>query len=327
MFESIDFVEMPRRTYTSEEFAENKNKYDNSVFPELNASQLQTLIAPATGGEFCLTGAVRVMIPVYMPRTLSMKYLSVDSFTWAESEAETYMRRAEVSNYLLCYTYEGEADLYYDDRYFHLKSGDGFWIDCRKWHLYKTTNDNWKHMELYFRGNDGDEYFNAFSINDSVLFHSGYEFINKLENVLNNYQKIRPERDLLVHAALTDLLGWLLDNHNEIRGGVDAGVREVIQYIHANSNGKITMDELARVANVSKYHLSRAFKEYTGLPPIEYVIETRLENAKHLLKNSDLSMAVIAQLTGIGTEQYMSRLFRQKYNMTPNEYRKHFLPL
>ena len=322
MLETISFVEIPQRTFSSRELASNRNKYNNTVFPKLNASQLQALIAPAVSGEFCLTGAVRVMSPMYMPRTLSSKYMSVDSFTWAESEAGTYMKRSDVNNYLLCYTYEGEAELYYEDRYFHLKSGEGFWIDCRKKHFYKTENDSWKHMELYFRGSDADEFFNAFTINNSVVFHGGFEYISKLEKVLHNYQNIRLERNLMVHTSLIELMGWLLENHDSVRGGIDDSVRNVIRYIHENSEEKISMDKLAEVANISKYHLSRAFKEYTGMPPIEYVIETRLENAKYLLKNTELPIPVIAQLSGVGTEQYMSRLFRRKYDITPKQYRK-----
>lgn len=177
-------------------------------------------------------------------------------------------------------------------------------------------------MELYISGNDVRDYYKAFVLNHSVVFHSDCEYMSRLERVLNHYQNIRVERDLLVHSSLTDLLGWLLENHDDIRGGMKEVIRDVIQYIHMHSNEKISMDKLAEVGNISKYHLSREFKAYTGLSPIEYVIETRLENAKFLLRNSELPIDIIAQYSGIGTVQYMARLFRQKYDTTPNQYRK-----
>ena len=76
--------------------------------------------------------------------------------------------------------------------------------------------------------------------------------------------------------------------------------------------------------HVTPTHFRRIFKEITGLPPQQYLLHSRLNRAAELLKTTRLSVKEIAAQTGWDNVFYFSRLFRQKYSISPVRYRREF---
>ena len=85
---------------------------------------------------------------------------------------------------------------------------------------------------------------------------------------------------------------------------------------------KITLEELADIANLSTYYFSHRFKEETGLSPIDYVINTRLDQAKILLARTFMTVEEIAYEVGYQSSNSLINLFNQKLGFSPKEYRK-----
>ena len=73
-----------------------------------------------------------------------------------------------------------------------------------------------------------------------------------------------------------------------------------------------------------KLGLYNLLKEITGLPPQQYLLHSRLNRAAELLKTTRLSVKEIAAQTGWDNVFYFSRLFRQKYSISPVRYRREF---
>ena len=76
---------------------------------------------------------------------------------------------------------------------------------------------------------------------------------------------------------------------------------------------------------ISPREALRCFQNGIHETPFEYLIEYRIEIAKKLLKSTKLSMTEVAQETGFSSSAYFSKIFKRECNMTPLEYRKHFL--
>lgn len=76
--------------------------------------------------------------------------------------------------------------------------------------------------------------------------------------------------------------------------------------------------------HVTPTHFRRIFKEITGLPPQQYLLHSRLNRAAELLKSTRLPVKEIAARTGWDNVFYFSRLFRQKYTISPVRYRREF---
>jgi len=81
------------------------------------------------------------------------------------------------------------------------------------------------------------------------------------------------------------------------------------------------VERLARVSHVSEAHFARSFKDAFGLPPHRYLLTRRLERAKALLRDTDLSITDIAFRTGWKSLGTFGRIFRDVTGESPGELR------
>lgn len=97
-------------------------------------------------------------------------------------------------------------------------------------------------------------------------------------------------------------------------------IDNVIRYIERNYASPITLDELAGIANFSKYHLCRKFKDITHMGIVNYILLFRVNKAKELLLESDQYVFEISQQVGFNDTSYFNRTFKRITGYTPNEY-------
>lgn len=94
------------------------------------------------------------------------------------------------------------------------------------------------------------------------------------------------------------------------------------QYIDEHFSEPITLDTLAQMVHINKYHLVRTFQKEYGITPINYLIERRLEESRFMLKNTNYSASKIVSLLGFSSSSYFSQCFRRKEHMSPSQYRE-----
>ncbi len=99
-------------------------------------------------------------------------------------------------------------------------------------------------------------------------------------------------------------------------------MKQVIQFISSHYRDKIHQAEMARDTGMSSQHFCRTFKNYTGQTFVSYLNDYRLEQADRLLKETDLPVTRIPELTGFCNVNYFSRLYRTKYGFSPSVSRK-----
>lgn len=86
----------------------------------------------------------------------------------------------------------------------------------------------------------------------------------------------------------------------------------------------LTIEDLAAHARVSPRTLSRRFRDETGYTPMQWIMRARLDRARELLEETDLSVEQIAVEVGLGTATNLRRYFRRVLGTTPTEYRRTF---
>jgi two-component system response regulator YesN len=133
-------------------------------------------------------------------------------------------------------------------------------------------------------------------------------------------------------ATLEDLRGKVADAlsaiektgrtepSTEILGNIDI-VQQGEELIRKRYNTNISLDDLCHDLAISKNYFCCLFKKKTGKTVMGYVMETRMENAKILLRESDLKSSEIAYKVGYDNPSYFSKIFKRLYQMTPNGYR------
>lgn len=98
-------------------------------------------------------------------------------------------------------------------------------------------------------------------------------------------------------------------------------VRRVQYHIQRNLATDLSVDLLARIAGLSRAHFSRVFRQHSGLSPGDYVLQQRLDQARHLLVTTQRPIYAIAAAAGFSDPNYFARIFRQRLGTTPVMYR------
>ncbi|MCM8771856.1 MAG: helix-turn-helix domain-containing protein [Candidatus Omnitrophica bacterium] len=102
----------------------------------------------------------------------------------------------------------------------------------------------------------------------------------------------------------------------------DERINKAIEFINKNYFNRIRVEEICKELNISKYHFSHIFKKFTGLSFRKYLLERRLFESKKMLIETNLKLNIIARKCGFFNLPFFFREFKNKYGLTPNQYRR-----
>jgi len=100
--------------------------------------------------------------------------------------------------------------------------------------------------------------------------------------------------------------------------------RKMIEHINQNFTKKLTSEEIANIGGLSISRCLHLFKEETGLSLSKYIKKLRVDYAKYLLLNTDLSLADCAVETGFYDQSHFTKTFSQIERMTPSSFRQKY---
>jgi AraC-like DNA-binding protein len=125
-------------------------------------------------------------------------------------------------------------------------------------------------------------------------------------------------------SLLRSFLGGLVERYTHgaapVGGHEHDAVHKVRTYVHAHFRDSLTLEQLAEVADLNPYYLSRVFRKDVGIPPYRYVTQLRVqEAAKRLARGDDI--ATVAFATGFSDQPHLTRHFKRIVGVTPGAYR------
>jgi len=99
-------------------------------------------------------------------------------------------------------------------------------------------------------------------------------------------------------------------------------ILKAIRYIEENFSEKINLTSCAKAASLSPYHFCRKFKKFTGMTPIKFVTQLRINKAKSLLAEEDMNITEVSEHVGFSDSSVFSALFKKMTGLSPREFKK-----
>jgi AraC family transcriptional regulator len=135
---------------------------------------------------------------------------------------------------------------------------------------------------------------------------------------------------LYVESLTNELVVHLLRRYSTARKLDDAPSRKLPRYklaratefIDDHLRENLTLEEISQSLSMSPFHFAHVFKQTAGLTPHQYVTQRRIELAKSLLRETELSITQIAHQIGYSNQSHFSVVFHQSTGQTPREYRR-----
>ncbi len=136
----------------------------------------------------------------------------------------------------------------------------------------------------------------------------------------------------VIRSMVNQLAVYLLREHINVRrsdeielsrvGLVDRRLRRAVEFMHDNCGRELTLAEIASAAYLSEFHFARLFKKITGLTPHAYLAGLRVERARRLLAESDLSIVEVGAAVGYASQSHFTKIFREATGLTPRSFRQ-----
>ena len=145
---------------------------------------------------------------------------------------------------------------------------------------------------------------------DTIAKHSYFN------DIFDEFKKQQTEFATAAEYLLRLMLLTLLRNANT-NNIKCKDLNYIKEYIEQYADQKISFKELAALSGYSYDYFRRIFKQNFGSSPQDYLINIRLENAKNLLKSTQLSCTEIAYNCGFSNSAQMTSMFKRKYGKTP----------
>ncbi|GGF27021.1 hypothetical protein GCM10010954_27560 [Halobacillus andaensis] len=137
------------------------------------------------------------------------------------------------------------------------------------------------------------------------------EPLTSLTNIASSFQSLQSD----------------LDNHNyrsiHRLDELDAArrMKDIVAYVDEYYMEELSLEKLSNLFFFSREHISRKFKQETGLPLSKYMTKLRIDQAKIWLKETEETIYSISLMLGYQDEKYLSKLFKKVVGVTPFEYR------
>ena len=235
--------------------------------------------------------------------------------------ANYYMKRDSYPPLLVAFIRKGQFHVEYEESIFEAQAGDVILLDCRKPHYYHAY-DGLEFVYLHFDGSNAHDLCRHILDLHGPLIrnHNNVLIGNFLYNMINFYKQDGVETPFETSMRIYKLLQLLIERDSSNQKE-DTVIDLTVRYIRNNIGKQITLDELAEIASLSPYYFSHYFKERTGLSPLNYVIHTRIDQAKILLSRTAKPVSEIAYEVGYLSSNSLINVFVKKTGMTPRQYR------
>ncbi len=202
-----------------------------------------------------------------------------------------------------------------------------------------TAHSNWSqnknsytqaalHLQPSFISNVVKENFNSHNMYFKTGLYENEALANEFLTLATSYEN-NELTELEYECKLVEITKKLLLSNGHVVEQNDVtkhnlAIFRAKEFMNDNLSDDLTLDDIAKEVDVSKYHFLRLFKEQTHFSPHAYLMLKRLEKAKRLLQKGESPISV-AFACGFSDQSHLNRKFKAFVGVTAKEYQKFFI--
>lgn len=240
------------------------------------------------------------------------------------------------------YAESGSMTLWVGEKQFELSEGSGIFINSRVLHRFYSPDEavipNFLCMASFIAPENSliyQKYIEPILSSTFAfqIFHHDISWQMEAISIMKQIFTIQNQnsvRELATSALMQKLWLTIYENTDMTQikkqandfSSAQTRLQLMMQYIHQNFSQDISLEEIANYAKISKSTALNLFHRFLHITPVNYLICYRLKEAALLLTKTEKKIHTISSETGFHNVDYFCRAFKQKYHMTPTEYRK-----
>ena len=258
--------------------------------------------------------------PSLLAREHLLYVVCAGDFTYAPGYE---LSRSSFDSYLMEIILEGRVNIETEGERLTARAGQAVLFDCNKPHRYHSDT-GWHALWVHFDGAPAKGYFSLILRQNGRVFatHRLQEAHEALQGIFDMFHQGQPLSETRMALYLTQALTALSESAEPaIMSGGAGPINRAVELINRRVGEEPSVTELARMVGLSEYHFIRVFRQLMGVTPGQYIIISRMNHAKYLMKTTALSVGEIAAMAGYSSESMFTAAFRRTQGMTPTQYR------
>ena len=228
----------------------------------------------------------------------------------------------------ILYCAKGEGILKTDKGELPLKSGSCFFLPKDMPHEYYPVTEKWDVRWMSFDGTSCISVLKQLDMEGAIVVSLPER--SGLEDIFDKMVTSQKEDILYCGYTCSGLVyDYIIEFHRAMNEDVGCArsrklsmILPALIYISDHYSEDFSLTDLADVVGVTPQHLCRLFRDALNMRPTDYLLGRRLDEAKRLIRNSDMSLSEISQKCGFNDPSYFSTVFKKHEGCSPAVYRK-----
>ncbi len=230
---------------------------------------------------------------------------------------------------LICleYVLDGYGTVTEDGKTFIAGKGDTYMLHLDSEQDYYTSSEKpWRKIWMNFSGELAVNMIKAYGL-EKVAYFPDFNALPYLEEIHETLSS-GIERTEAVDKCARIFLKLLQKMHAEVYHKAPkrlSRAEEIKDYIDNYADSVVSLDDLSKRMYCSKTYIIRCFKDKYKMTPYTYIQLKKIERAKIMLEQTELSVSEISSNLGFCDSHYFSRFFKQNVKVSPRTYRKNMI--
>ncbi len=266
----------------------------------------------------------RYMNTIYELSKLS--FLSVTKYTQTDKQ-ECDFTEIPRPHYCMGLILDGKGDFRFKDKTVTVEKGDIIFVPLGSTYVSSWSGDN---GALYISAHFSFETHGIFSRNKNIEIQKirlkdDFDLIGKFKKMHEAYHGEKIQQ-LVALSIFYEILGEVYPKLAYTKTTLmDKRIEDAVTYIEKHFTEDFSVEQLAKLSNMSIAHFHKCFKIQVGCSAITYKHNLCVRKAQILLAESDLSIEEISGIVGFNSSIYFREIFKKKTGKSPSDYRKAFL--